>query len=176
MSNKRRVFVSIYHRGRFSLGENRTQLQHGAFHWSIVTAPKSSKGADNRAYDVTDGIVVLHSGQSYSNTDGDWHFRSKADIDPNENYRLVGRIIIGKIPNSISDAEIEEILARMSLPLNSAIPKQNCVSWTWNAIRALQDAEIIQRFNMDQFAVLALAFADHCMLARNPWLTCEYSE
>ena len=175
MSNKRRVIVAIHHRDRFSLGEDRQRLQHGAFHWSILTAPKSSKGADNIAYDVSNGARESPDGSTAPNPNGEWFFRGKGNVDPQRSSHLIGRILIGKIPNDISDAQIKEKLRQVPLPDKAAIPEQNCVSWIWDAIRVLQDANIIGKFDMGRFAEWALTCADTCMSEMNPRIIRSYN-
>lgn len=52
------------------------------------------------------------------------------------------------------------------------MPKQNCVSWTKDAIWKLQTEEgIAERFDIGQFVTDALAFADECL--KNPSKTPE---
>ena len=49
------------------------------------------------------------------------------------------------------------------LPMKGAAPDQNCVTWIEAALRALQDEELVEEFDVDEFMAYALRFADRRM-------------
>jgi hypothetical protein len=168
MRNKRRVIVTIHHRDELSLGHHRERLGHEAFHWGILIAPKKSRGSDCNAYDVSDGVTPDPESRQDLNPERDWLFRSKEQVDPTRSGRLIGRVLIGKVPNRITDAEIKNILAAVPLPVKNAAPAQSCVTWVLAAIRALQDAGIARQFDVNQFIAWALTYADYCLANLQP--------
>ncbi|CAI7582813.1 unnamed protein product [Penicillium pancosmium] len=135
MKNKRRVFLSLQHRSALSIRENRQRLGHAAFHW-----------------DETTGMNL--------NPDGNWNFREKTYTDPQAIAHFLGSVMIGKLPKRNTNADIRDLLKDIALPQPGAKPEQNCVSWTRNVIRELQDKGFVEQFDPDRFMDDALAYAD----------------
>lgn len=174
MSNKRRIVVTVHHRDELSLGENRLRLGHSAFHWGILVMPKTSRGKDCSAYDVSDGSGMDADTGQMRNTALDWEFRPKRLIDPLRSGRLLGRIIIGKIPNDVPVSAIEALLKDIPLPDKNANPRQSCVTWTLDAILALQGAGLARNFDLGPFHTWALEFADRSLANPSPNTIKEY--
>jgi hypothetical protein len=160
MSNKRQVFLSLHHRDALSIGGNRQRFGHAAYHWGILISPKSSKGPDCYAFDVSDGILLDPVRRVNLNPEGNWLFREKANINPEKSGHLLGRVMIGKVPNEVTYAEIHGLLRAIPLPQKGAVPEQNCVTWTRAAIFKLQENGLVERFDLDRFMDESLAFAD----------------
>jgi hypothetical protein len=175
MSNKRRVYVSIHHRDELSLGDNRVRLGYEAFHWGILITPKTSSGPDSLAFDVSDGAVPDPVSRQDTNPHRNWKFRSKTQVDPIRSGRLIGRVLIGKVPNNITDLQIQSILATVPLPVKSATPQQSCVTWILAAIAALQNAGLARKFDVSQFIVWALSYADHWLASPNAHNSYDYA-
>lgn len=150
--------VTIHHRDEMSLGENRSRLGYEAFHWGILIAPKGSKGPDCTAYDVSDGAIPDPNTRQDLNPERNWFFRPKERVDPIRSGRLIGRVLIGKVPNHISDAQIQTILVAVPLPIKNTT--ESCVTWTSAAIRSLQNNGIAKQFDIDRFMGRALTLAD----------------
>lgn len=106
MSNKNRLFVSIYYRGALSLGENRQRLGYAVYNWGIVISPKVYKENDCYTFDVSDAAKPDPETRVNLNPDHEWIFRSNPTVSGN----LLGLIMIGKISNGI---EISEIRIRL---------------------------------------------------------------
>ena len=179
MSNKRRIYITIHHRGALSLGKDRAKLQHSAFHWGILVAPKSFNGTDCTMYDVTNSLQPIQDHRHDLNVDGNWFFRSRQHVNLfRDNVKVIGRIMIGKVPNNISDDRIEGILKNeVPLPDKEAVPVQNCVSWTWSAVQALQDGGLVaQKFRVEDLAAWALEYADYCIANLNPLNVREFDK
>ncbi|KAM5349316.1 hypothetical protein ACJ41O_005823 [Fusarium nematophilum] len=174
MSNKRRLVVTLHHRDEFSLGDHRQNLCYEAYHWGIMIMPKTSKGSDCNAYDASDASDIDPETRQLRNTNLEWWFRAKRGVNPERSGRLLGRIVIGKIPNNISDHAVEDLLRGIPLPVKNAHPPQSCVTWTLNAIVALQDAGLAWSFDLDKFRDWALAYADQCLKKPKPGDLREY--
>ncbi|KAJ5366644.1 hypothetical protein N7541_000585 [Penicillium brevicompactum] len=160
MSNKRQVFLSLHHRGALSLGESRQQLGYSAYHWGILISPKSSNGPDCYIFDVSNGIMTDKEGNFDLNPEGDWVFRDNSEVDPEWSGRVLGRVMIGKLPNDVPYAEIDSLLRSIPLPQKGALPEQNCVTWTRAAILKLRENNLVEQFDINRFMDDSLAFAD----------------
>lgn len=93
-------------------------------------------------------------------TEGNWVFREKANINPEKSGHLLGRIMIGKVPNEVTYAEIHGLLGAIPLPQKSALPEQNCVTWTRAVICKFQVNDLVEEFDLDRFMDESLALAD----------------
>lgn len=180
MRNKRRVAIALYHRGRLSLGDERTRLGYEAYHWGILIMSKhgiSNKKLDCDAYDATDMAVNNPETRENLNPSHDWFFRSQRRIDPSGTGRMIGRIIVGKLPDGDCDSDdgIETLLRdKVPLPIKDASPPQSCVTWTLGALSVLQAAGLAWEFDVGRFQDWALAYGDQCMANLGSDNICEY--
>ncbi|KAM5349299.1 hypothetical protein ACJ41O_005806 [Fusarium nematophilum] len=175
MRNKRRVVIALYHRDRFSLGDNRTRLGYEAYHWGIIIMPKhpiNGRHLDCNAYDATDIAVIDPKTRRDLNPNLDWFFRPQHHIDPSATGRLIGRIIVGKLPKHISDSTVDALLAEVPLPTKNASPPQSCVTWALGALSVLQASGLAWSFDVGQFQDWALAYGDQCMASPSPDNVC----
>lgn len=83
---------------------------YGAYHWGVLLAPKKSNGSDNIAYNVSDGIRLDSETGQDLNSERDWFFRIKNKVNPLDSGRLIGRVMIGKVPAQTTDDVLENIL------------------------------------------------------------------
>lgn len=182
MRNKRRVVIALYHRDRLSLGDSRTRLGYEAYHWGILIMPKrhqaklpsTNRPQDCNAYDATDMTALDPKTGHDLNPNLDWFFRPQHHIDPAATGRLIGRIIIGKLPKHVADSDIDRLLAEVPLPIKDASPPQSCVTWALDALSALQTAGLAWSFDGDQFKDWALDYGHRCMADMSPDNVCEY--
>ncbi|KFY12366.1 hypothetical protein V492_03923 [Pseudogymnoascus sp. VKM F-4246] len=156
MSNKRRVFVSIYHRGLLSLGENRQQLGYAAYHWGILISPKVYKEQNCYTFDVSDAARPDPETRVDHNPNHEWVFRS----NPTVSGSVVCLIMIGKLPNGVEISEIRTCLQSIPVPQKNATPEQNCVTWAMAAVKALQENGYAEQFKINQFMDAGIEFAD----------------
>jgi hypothetical protein len=167
MRNKRRVVIALYHRNSHSLKENRAKLGYEAYHWGVLIMPKETRNDRHHhhcnAYDATDMAVIDPKTGENSNPHMDWFFRPQHDIDPFANGRLIGRIIVGKLPKNVTGDEIDKLLAAVPLPVRDADPRQSCVTWALDALSTLQASGWAWGFDIGQFKDWALAYGDQCM-------------
>ena len=89
---------------------------YGAYHWGVLLAPKKSNGSDNIAYNVSDGIRLDSETGQDLNSERDWFFRIKNKVNPLDSGRLIGRVMIGKVPAQTTDDVLENILRGVALP------------------------------------------------------------
>lgn len=158
------MYVTLHYRDKFSLGEHRQRLGFAAYHWGLLI--KDPTGNSCNAYDATDAIDLDPVTGEDRNPERNWLFRVKDNVDMLQISRLLGMVMIGKVPNEVTDGEIQAHLDSVPLPIKNAVPEQNCVSWTRDAIQKLQAQGIAEQFDIDQFVTDALAFADECL--KNP--------
>ncbi|OAG35750.1 hypothetical protein AYO21_10067 [Fonsecaea monophora] len=149
MGGKARVRVVIRHRDEFSHGDSRKQLGQAAYHWGILIQPKNPKGFDSNVYDVTDATVPDPITRVDLNPNHDWRIRSKMSVNPMHSGRLLGRVMIGKVPSHITIEGIDDILRQVPLPIKSSTPVQNCVNWVLAAIEVMQKQGLAEAFDVD---------------------------
>lgn len=172
--NKRRVAISLYHRGHLSLGDNRTRLGYSAYHWGLVVMSKLPS-VECDTYDAADIPMLDPTTGEDRNPNRDWIFRRpQHDIDPAANGRLIGRIIVGKLPNKVSVSHIDSLLGRVPLPKKDVSPRESCVTWALAALNALQDEELAWKFDIAVFQDWTLAYGDECMKQLGQNNVCEY--
>ncbi|CAG9954818.1 unnamed protein product [Clonostachys rosea f. rosea IK726] len=119
------------------------------------------------AYDATDILVIDPETHEDLNPNLDWFFRTQHDIDPSATGQLIGRIIVGKLPNHVSKSNLDTLLADVPLPAKDASPPQSCVTWALAALSALQNAGLAWTFDIESFKDWALAYGDRCMGRRS---------
>ena len=160
---KRRIFVSVCLRDELSISQNRSQFSTSAYLWGIFIRPKYPRGHGTHAFDITDGPYFDGETMANLNPNQEWYFRSTADVNPATNIHVLGGILVGKITDEVKIEQIENILRPVPLPVKGEIPEQTCVTWIKAAIRALQDANLVRDFDVNNFMVYALRFADKRM-------------
>ena len=156
----REISVALYHRDHFSEPQSRLRFGYEAFHWGITILPGESGGGDCKTYDATDSSEIDKMTWRMVNPNMDWWFRARSGDDPTVTAKLLGRIIIGVVPNGISDGELRDLFETIPLPVKDTHPQQSCVTWAVDAIMALQQRGWVWDFQVDQFKDWALAYAD----------------
>lgn len=165
MSNKPRVIITIHHRDESSLGANRQNLGLAAYHWGVLIQPKTPKGADSSAYDVSDASIPDNVNRRDLNPGHDWHFRPKHRVNPVMSGRLLGRVMIGKVPPRFTEGAIEALLREVPLPIKNV---QNCVTWIVAAIKLMQQRGLAEAFDVNQFMTKSLDLGDKWLRTPNP--------
>ena len=85
-------------------------------------------------------------------------------VNPANNTHILGGIMVGKVRHQVQNSQIGDILRCVPLPVKGAVPQQSCRTWIKAAIRALQDAELVAKFDVDDFMTYAIDFADRRMV------------
>lgn len=159
----RLLAVALSHRDHFSHGNSRRIFGYEAYHWGVIVMSEASQGLACDVFDATDTSEINLATFRLTNPTMDWWYRVQERIDPTFNSKLVGRIVVGKVPDEISGAEIRQLFARVPLPAKNTAPQEGCVTWTVNAIGALQSRGWVPDFDIDVFKDWALAYADERM-------------
>lgn len=125
-----------------------TTYGHAMYHWGIWVEPKGSEGP-GRLYDVEEHQPM---NSAEGPIPGGWKSGLR-DSNFNTNYRLIGRIMIGKLPAGKGYHEIEALLNQVPVPVNGT--QEDCIVWTKNVIRSLQGRDSTtpwaEKFNVDDF-------------------------
>ncbi|OJD10261.1 hypothetical protein ACJ73_09863, partial [Blastomyces percursus] len=171
MSNKKRLFISIHHRDEMSLQEG-IRKTYGAYHWGVLLAPKKSNGRGNMTYYVSDGVRLNGETGQDLNSERDWFFRVNNNVNPLDSGRLVGRVMIGKVPPQTTENDLEIILRGVPLPDKES--GERCRHWVWNAISTLQNESVIPNFDIEEFKVWILYYANQCLANPSPSNVCDY--
>lgn len=79
------------------------------------------------------------------------------------------------MPIWVSREKVERVLREVKVPVKGAEPAQNCLSWTMDAVKALQDKGILGRFDRDVFLERALVFAGACLVDLRPGSFWDYT-
>ncbi|KAL2675627.1 hypothetical protein Neosp_011817 [[Neocosmospora] mangrovei] len=161
------VALALHHRDNFSRGRSRKIFGYEAYHWGIIVMPEPSQGRDCYAYDATDASEIDPVTFRMNNPSMDWWFRVKENIDPTLSTKLIGRIVIGQVPDGVSSSDLRSIFEGVELPVKNRHPQQSCVTWALNAIRALQRQGWVWEFEIDPFKDMALSYADERMKGRD---------
>ncbi|RTE84857.1 hypothetical protein BHE90_000569 [Fusarium euwallaceae] len=160
---RRLVALALHHRDNFSHGRSRQVFGYEAYHWAIMIMPEPSQGPDCYSFDATDSSGIDPVTFRMNNPTMDWWFRVQENIDPTLSEKLIGRIIIGEVPDGVSSADLQSLFEGIELPVKNRHPQQSCVTWVLNAIRALQKKGWAWDFELDQFKDVALSYADERM-------------
>lgn len=158
----RLLTVGLYHRDHFSQGNSRRIFGHEAYHWGIIVTPQTSRGRDCLALEATDAAGIEPLTFRMTNPSMSWWLRHKY-VDPMLSCKLLGRIVIGQIPDEITDDELLAFIRKVPLPLKNTHPQQSCVSWTMDVILAMQKQGWARKFDVDRFKDVALSYADERM-------------
>lgn len=125
--------------------------------------PETSKGRDCNAYEATDSSEIDPITFRMKNPRMDWWYHEKENINPELSSKLIGRIVFGQIPEDVLNPELHEFFIGIPLPVKNTNPQQSCVTWTVNAILALQKKNWAGTFDIEAFKDWALAYADDRM-------------
>lgn len=150
MSNKPRVYVAGYFRQGITRNPESKQLGHARFHWAVWVVPKGSTGR-GASYQV-------RYEDAYTNVPGSggWKCLYDADDDYVGDPTVIGRLMIGKLPPGVSHEDVRAVLEKVALPREDAEPLENCVSWTREAVRELQQWGWAEKFEVEEFIGCAL--------------------
>ncbi|CAK7567802.1 MAG: hypothetical protein SEPTF4163_005771 [Sporothrix epigloea] len=140
------VAVTIHHRAEFSLLPNRIRLGREAYHWGILLMPEAPNNHRCAAFDVSNGSTPDPNTRVDSNPYHDWVFRRKNTVNPKSSGSLVGRVIFGEMDGKTSVTEVGTLLQSLPLPAKHTHPPGSCVTWTLNAVSALQSAGLAYAF------------------------------
>ncbi|GAW22120.1 hypothetical protein ANO14919_116550 [Xylariales sp. No.14919] len=64
---------------------------------------------------------------------------------------MLGRIMVGKIPNDVRPDHVNAVLSSIPLPRIDVKPAENCVSWTVAALQELRGRGWVDSFDLQSF-------------------------
>ncbi|KAH7262794.1 hypothetical protein BKA59DRAFT_39470 [Fusarium tricinctum] len=167
----RLITLALYDRDNFSRGNARRTFGYEAYHWGIIIMPEGSQERDCIAFEATDASTIDPVTFRMNNPTMDWFMRRKDESDPEFGTKLLGCIIIGQVPDAISNAQLEALFGTVPLPVKNTHPQQSCVTWAIDAIRVLQKQGWASQFELNGFKDWALYYADERIktgLSREP--------
>jgi hypothetical protein len=156
----KRAIVALYHRDHLSRGHYRRIFGYESYHWGFVITPENSQGQDSDSYEATDATELDPVTFRMNNPSMEWWLRCNESFEPEQNPKLIGRIIIGIVPEHISQDELKAFFKTVPLPVKDTEPQQSCVTWTIDAVKALQQKGWAYSFDIEKFKDWALAYAD----------------
>ncbi|KAI0444041.1 hypothetical protein F4803DRAFT_549617 [Xylaria telfairii] len=154
---KTRVFVAAYFReGITSSQWSEELLHHARFHWAIWTEPKGSTGTGScyQAMKYDEFINVPDW--------GGWQYEYIINADYTRSGSMLGRIMVGKLPNDVSPYLMADTLSSIPLPTENNHHVENCVNWTVAALQELQRRGWVDNFDTHRFM-------DHALRRANSW-------
>jgi hypothetical protein len=158
MSNKDRVFVAISTHATGAQSElsslssnNKLKTTPSQYHWSIWIEPK-------RAPDTGTSFALADSlpHASVANPFG-WRLEVNHHAAPPP--RMLGRIMIGKVPEDVSRESIEEALREVPLPCDPGSRVSDGADWIQGALDVLQGCGAAETFSIEAFMADAMGSA-----------------
>ncbi|KAF8800798.1 hypothetical protein BYT27DRAFT_7245531 [Phlegmacium glaucopus] len=132
--NKRRMYIAYYHR-------TPTPSLPVKYHTSLLMTPKNPNTMDTVKkcwrYHVMDRVAPPGD-----NAGGYWIFEARRAYA--RSSRLAGVVLLGKVPHSVSNEDIEKIVR--SVPMKTTVaedPSWRCRHWVWDAMTHLANNEVI---------------------------------
>ncbi|KFY22050.1 hypothetical protein V493_06896 [Pseudogymnoascus sp. VKM F-4281 (FW-2241)] len=152
LSNKYRIYVAAYFRDGISTRcELEPQYGYAMYHWGIWVEPKNARGA-GQSFHVREHEPM---NSAKGPIPGGWKFEVETE-DVSTSLRLIGRLMVGKLPSGKGYGDIKEFLSKPSLPAEGT--DENCISWVKTAVQAFQKLEPqpwAENFDVDEFMVYA---------------------
>lgn len=146
--NKYRVSVAGFARDGISNNPSlETTLGHAMYHWGIWVEPKNGEG-EGRLYHTEEHEPMNSAAGPIP---GGWRFGPRKS-NSRTSQRLIGRIMIGKLPAGNGFDEIEALLGQVPEPAEGS--DENCITWAMNAVRLLQSQDPepwAEDFDVDEF-------------------------
>lgn len=165
MSNKLRICIELFHRDEATIQKgNSERLGWAIYHWAILLRPKDFKRLSSSvSFDVTDGLRLDPVNRTNLNSAGDWWFRIREKVNPLGTGHFLGAIQIGKLPNEVTIEQLSAILSKLPLPQRYQTPDQNCATWVFHAVQALQQAGYLSERDTQKIMNEAMALATEVM-------------
>jgi len=167
-SPEKQIAVALYRRDPISTDPRKRQIyKHESYHWAILI----KEGTVFDTYEATDRNEIDPITFRQRNPANEWFFDANQGVDPSRSGKLLGYVIIGAVPPSMSRDDIRVFLNEIPLPKRNQYPQESCVTWVANAIRAFHGEKCVDGFNVEKFLDWALSYADQRL--RDPEQTPE---
>lgn len=148
VGGKYRVSVAGFTRDGISNDASLEAVQgYAMYHWGIWVEPKNGRGVGRR-YDVEEHPPMNSAAGPIP---GGWKFGLREE-NSRRSIRLIGRIMVGKLPAGKGYNDIEALLGQIPLPVDGS--SENCITWAMNVVHLLQGQELTpwaEEFNVDEF-------------------------
>ncbi|KAJ4151426.1 hypothetical protein LMH87_012127 [Akanthomyces muscarius] len=160
------VILALYHRDKLSHGNSRRFLGVKAYHWGILVTPASQRGSDSHAFAASDASDIDPVTFRLGDPNMDWFLdakglaESKGLIDPARSGKLIGRLVVGEVPDDVTPQALHDFFATVPLPVKNTDPQQSCVTWAVAAVEEAQKKGWVRKFDVDRMKEDALAYAD----------------
>ncbi|KAM0664108.1 hypothetical protein ACQRIU_007109 [Beauveria bassiana] len=142
-------------------GRMRSVFGHKAYHWGVLIVPKEKRpGRVAHAFEATDASAIDPVTFRMTNPSMEWRYNARLDVDPELSQKLLGQLVVGEIPDGAAPKALDTFFEAVPLPVRNTEPQQGCVTWSINALRALQKRGWAWDFDLDVFKDDALAYAD----------------
>lgn len=77
--------------------QERIYKTYNAYHWEVLLAFKKFNSRDNMAYNVSDSVQLNGETEQDLNSERDWFFRIKNNMNLLNNKQLINQIMIEKV-------------------------------------------------------------------------------
>ncbi|KAF4583211.1 Heat Labile Enterotoxin Type Iib [Ophiocordyceps camponoti-floridani] len=116
------------------------------FHWSIHVNPGQGHKWKGISFDISNAMQVQRPGEKelYQNIERKFHLQRKDDVSSIKSIRFATSVIIGHSVSKVSVDTIQKALLKVPVP--ERCDGGNCVTWSLQAIRELQERNILPRF------------------------------
>ncbi|EPE09013.1 serine threonine protein kinase [Ophiostoma piceae UAMH 11346] len=156
----RLLSVAVYDRGDYSRGRMRQVFEYEAYHWGLLMGPEVPAAPDFWSFDATDASEIDPVTFRMTNPTMDWLFRARDSVDLDTNSIILGRMVIGEVPEGMLFSELRDLLRAVPLPERNREPQQSCVTWTVNAVKLLQERSLVPQFDLQTFKDQVLSYGD----------------
>jgi hypothetical protein len=152
--SKDRVYVAVYSQAVTDIDStmsSNSRDKAGKYHWGIWIEPKGSEG-EGTSFEIEDATT-------YSSRTSPFGMRLLIEDHKTTPPSMLGRLMIGKMPEGSTGKDIGPILSEIPLPGDPGSPIPDGVAWIKAAILELQEANCAERFFVDQFVKDAVSRA-----------------
>ena len=158
----RLIAVALYHRDHFSKGQARRTFGPDGFHWAIaiITPGPDELEAGRRVFDATDASEINPVTFRLNNPSMEWWFRDQQTEDSTLAAKLLGHLVIGRVPEDVQPDDLHHFFSAISLPVKDSNPQESCRTWVLDAIVALQKRGWVPHFELEPFQDEAVEYAD----------------
>lgn len=167
MTEQRSLAIPMFHRDNLSHGKSRQVLSYGAYHWGILVVSESNDAPICDAYDATDSAEIDPVTWRMSNPTMDWWLRIRTDFNFETDEKLLGHVIIGHVPEDVSNEHLKQLFEAILLPVKNTHPQQSCVIWAVDAVSEIRTKGWAWDFDVEELQNFVLAFADRRLEERD---------
>ncbi|KAF1966459.1 hypothetical protein BU23DRAFT_440388, partial [Bimuria novae-zelandiae CBS 107.79] len=121
------------------------------YHWGLWLEPKASTG-NGTSFDLEDAVA-------YPTVSNPFGWRLHIDEHKSLPSHMLGRIMIGKMVEGSTEADVAQILTQVQMPNEPGNQVGDAVEWIKRAIAELQEMRCAESFSIDAFMEEAVSYA-----------------